>query len=131
MNRRLLCVVGVLVAVVAGMWALSSRAEAQPKRGTEVVKELKIPNTTYSAIVICAYGGGANATSYAAIFTSGQQEFAVTVKGGETLIIPFMGGWSPADYTLRINPDAPTYLVSAWGIAQNGGPIAFENITRR
>lgn len=126
MNRRLLCVAGVLVGITASVWALSSSAEAQPKRGTDLIRELKIPNTTYSAIVIAAYGGGANATSYAAVFSNGQQEFAVTVRGGETLIVPFQGGWSPADYTLKLNPDAPTFLLTAWGIQQNGGPIAFE-----
>lgn len=130
MNRRLILVAGALFAVVAGVWAISPRAEAQPKRGTDLVRELKIPNTTYSAIVISAYGGGANATSYAAVLTNGQQEFAVTVRGGETLIVPFQGGWSPADFTLKLNPDAPTFLLTAWGIQQNGGPIAFERMNR-
>lgn len=128
MSLRAMVGYGLILVAAIGTATLLSGAGAQPKRGVDVVRELRVPSVAYASIVICAYGGGPQATSYAAVLTNGREEFHVTVRGGETLILPFPGGWTPVDYTLKLNPEAPTFLVSAWGIQQGGGPVAFEKI---
>jgi hypothetical protein len=132
-SRSIILTVCLALLIALGLLAHSATA-AQPRRGVEVVRELRIPPGKYSAIVVSAFGGGDKPASWAAYLTTPTQRdeaaFPMIARGGESLIVPFAKplevdgrpGW-----TIRVSPDATTYLVSVWGIGENG-PVQFDRV---
>lgn len=135
-NRRNVAI-GVLmgaIAVVVG--AAVAPAWSQPRRVSKPDTELTVPAGQYSAIVFSAFGTSSG-TSIAAYITTGdgeagrRRDLPVIVRGGESLVLPFAGGWTiGAGDRVRIvvSPDAPTDALRIWGIGPSG-PVSFVEST--
>lgn len=116
--------VGAAGLIIGG---LAAAVWAQPKRGVGVTREVAVPPGSYTGIVIGAYGGK-NSSSWAAELVVGNSVFPINTRGGEMETVHFPGGWTaPSGTIIRLSPDAPSYVMFAWGIGPNG-PVDFPKI---
>lgn len=133
----ILGLVGAAAAIAVAQTPIQSQPSIGPRTAASAVFEAWVPPGTYTAFVISS--SGVSRLWPVAIVTKAQR-FAVTVRPGENVVIPFPEGWKiNINDNVRIESDrvpffdyslldpidgTETFVLHAYGITPNG-PVEF------
>ena len=120
-----------LAVAAAALFVLAPAPSAEARQAPKTFT-LEVPRRSYSAFVFSGVGIDKGQHATAVIRSNSPDnsgQFTVTVRGGQTVTVPFEGGWNVAalnrPVTIKISPAPDGTTLTAWGVRTKNGPIQF------